>query len=218
MTVNQLAYLNYEELKRANRAREIEANRANTVDEAERNRHNLATETVQVGTLDESRRHNFVSEVISRDSLDESVRSHLANESIQNRNLDETHRANLERERLSGMQNATTLALGLNQQQESERHNKAAEQLTERSNETQQTRVSNDYSLGLANVDVKKAELDESVRHNTRTERQTDVHNLIDIGNSMVNVINSMHQNASRGIDSLSRLFGTALNGVRVFK
>nr|AVX53308.1 putative ORF1 [Marmot picobirnavirus] len=62
MTANQIAYWNYLENARANRAKEIENNRANLAKEAETNRSNLANETVLFERNAETRRSNLESE------------------------------------------------------------------------------------------------------------------------------------------------------------
>lgn len=80
MTHNQIAYWNYIESQRSNRARELETARSNRAQEALLSRQH-----------DETYRHNVASEK-------EGARHNLASETLSSRTLSETQRANREQE------------------------------------------------------------------------------------------------------------------------
>lgn len=77
MTANQIAYWNYVELKRANRAKERENTRSNKAREVETNRSNLANESISSRRQIEDARHNKASEneTNRHNLIDESIRS-----------------------------------------------------------------------------------------------------------------------------------------------
>lgn len=108
MTSNQIAYWNYAETARSNKAKERETGRTNRVNEAikwhtlgETTRHNVAGEK-------ETLRHNAASEALGSAQLQETNRSNLAREAETNRSnvasLAEVARHNIANEAISGYQ------------------------------------------------------------------------------------------------------------------
>lgn len=94
MTHNQIAYWNYVESQRANKAKEFETARSNRAQEAllarqqsETNRHNLANER-------ETFRHNVAGEKVSLASQQESLRHNLAGEALTSQANSEIRRSN----------------------------------------------------------------------------------------------------------------------------
>lgn len=98
MTHNQIAYWNYVESQRANKAKEFETARSNRAQEAllaqqqgETYRHNLANER-------ETYRHNVAGENVSLASQRETLRHNLAGEALTSQANSETQRSNRARE------------------------------------------------------------------------------------------------------------------------
>lgn len=89
MTHNQIAYWNYVESQRANKAKEFETARSNRAQEAllsrqhdETFRHNLANEGLQARQNDETRRHNLIGEALTSQVNSETARANRAQESL----------------------------------------------------------------------------------------------------------------------------------------
>lgn len=130
MTANGIAWANFKETERSNKARESETSRHDLVSEVETerhnrnwelemNRHNIATETQALFDFREVKRHNMATEATANRSLNESIRHNKANEGI------------------SWYNAKSNAALGWANVGELKRHNKATEATTRRQVENQ---------------------------------------------------------------------------------
>lgn len=193
MTRNQIAYQNYTESVRANKAREGETNRSNLANERETQRSNLAREA-------ENYRSNTTRER-------ETERSNKANEGIKSYEALERNRSNLAQEQIGRSQAAASqlsaraaqdsaLANLLNADTrqmellETSRHNSAVEGETNRANQARE----------LETMRYNSGQLRETNRHNEATEAAT-------VRGQNLNTLSSL-------IGSQNNLTGSALNAV----
>lgn len=129
MTHNQINYWNLKE-----------TNRHNVVTENETGRHNRATESIDLGKLNESIRHNKrtegqtdVSLDIEAGKLNESIRHNQATEGLKGVELSEINRHNVATENLQG----SDLNIKSDTLQETNRHNIAQESIDRSRTEAQ---------------------------------------------------------------------------------
>lgn len=180
MTQNQIAYWNYKESGRHNRAVEAETHRANRAQETETNRHNVTWEQ-------ETERHNRAIEGLTSVQNVETHRSNVVRESLQAEANAEIARNNRAKEALTHESNLVGFAqvgLGYSQLNEASRHNVVDEKnrqaqllLNQQSIEEQaranQVNEQNQF-LGMAtgrqNANTAVLNYQESSRHNKRSE------------------------------------------------
>lgn len=177
MTRNQLTFLELQETKRANQAREVETHRANVASER-------LTSLRDTGTL-----------ALRDRELAESVRSHYAQEGLQSRTIAETERSNKAREaenyRANVAREAETYRSNVAREQENRRHNVASEGIGYMQASAAQTQAAaamgNVYMRGaeLASLDqyrgydigLRAAAQSEAERSNLARERENAAHN-----------------------------------------
>lgn len=141
MTKNQIAFLELQETKRANQAREVETHRANVAQEQ-------LTSLRDTGTL-----------VLRDRELAETVRSNYAREGLQSRTIAETERSNKAREaetyRSNVARETETYRSNVARERENYRHNVATEGIGYMQASAAQTQA----AAAMGNVYMRGAEL-----------------------------------------------------------
>lgn len=203
MTRNQIAYQNYTESVRANKAREGETNRSNLANEQETKRSNLAREAEtnrsNIARESEAIRSNMVNEQIKGLELQEKSRSNRANESIGRTQASAALKsANAAQDSAyANLLNADTRQYEL---VETSRHNTAAEAETNRANRAKE----------LETMRYNSANIRETQRHNEATEGNTQRGQNLD---TLTRIIVSQNQLTGNlygsGASGLSRLVGS---------
>lgn len=175
MTRNQIAYQNYAESVRANKAREGETNRSNLANEAETKRSNLARETEtnrsNIAREQETARANRATETIRSYEAVEKNRSNLANEAIGRiQARASTMQAYAAQDNaLANLSNADTRKREL---QETYIHDRETERETNRSNVAKETETNRaNQARELETMRYNSQSLAETNRHNEATER-----------------------------------------------
>lgn len=148
------------ETRRSNLAREQETYRSNVSRERETNRSNLAHER-------ELNRHNLASESIGRSQvglgysqLAEQSRHNTVSETQEHARIDEMVRSNLAKESETRRSNIARL-------DEEHRSNTQQEWL-------RQQQISNEYKIGMRNVQLRRQEIQETQRANLEREEDED--------------------------------------------
>lgn len=177
MTKNQIAFLELQETKRANQAREVETHRANVAQEQ-------LTSLRDTGTL-----------ALRDRELAESVRSHYAQEGLQSKTIAETERSNRAREaenyRSNVARETEMFRSNVAREQENRRHNIASEGIGYMQASAAQTQAAaamgNVYMRGeeLASLNqyrgydlgLRSAVQAETERSNLARERENAAHN-----------------------------------------
>lgn len=181
MTANQIAYLNYLELKRSNLVKEAENARSNRAVELENRRSNIARELETFrnnnAVLTESQRHSRAVESNQFYSYAEQARHNRMTEVAVANQLAETVRSNIAREQ-------ETVRSNIAREQETSRSNVAREQETIRHNRATESISRDNIALGYAQVDAQYAnvglgyaQLQEAATHNRAVESETATHN-----------------------------------------
>lgn len=100
MTQNQIAYWNYKEAQKHNRATEKETSKHNRITEAETGRHNQVSEYVDLGNLDESQRTHKANEAIQQQNVSQQGWKNQQDVAINQGKLAEEQRSNAAQEKL----------------------------------------------------------------------------------------------------------------------
>lgn len=172
MTRNAIAWLEYNENVRANKANTAENVRHNTATETEVARHNQASEMLDLGSLNETRRHNTASET-------ELNRHNVASES-------ENTRHNTTTENETNRHNVATESIDLGRVNESIRHNK----VTESQN---QQNINENIRHNTVTESQQQQGISETIRHNQVSEGLAHESNMIA---SERNAIQNAYNNA----------------------
>lgn len=213
MTTNQINYWNLQELKRANRQKELETAKHNREVERLQDVTSSRTYNVGLGNLAETSRANKTKE-------QELNRHNIATEMLESRKREleaynagisaynaETARIDSATKQSEAATHAGTLAESIRTNQMHEQLEDARNQETHRTNLARENidryRAATNLGVSRTNLGVEQSKLEENVRHNQATELEIKRNNLINQQLEAAGLMETINNNRARNQTSL---------------